>query len=88
MYDNDVCFCMWPKWWPFSAGLLAHAQRALAVATIGNTHDCEKQLQRVSLQVSCTTIHVLIAYLPLLQHSGDLCDHLPNCTPSCFSAFR
>lgn len=44
----------------FSAGLLAHAQRALAVATIGTTDNVEKQLQRVSLQVSCRAVHVII----------------------------
>ena len=48
----------------FSAGLLAHAQRALAVATTDNTHDVEKQLQRKSLQVSHRIIHVLVACLP------------------------
>lgn len=43
---------------PLSAGLLVHAQRALAVATSGSTHAVEEQLQRVSMQVSCKIILV------------------------------
>ena len=59
----------------FSAGLLAHAQRALAVATTGTTHDVDKKLQHVSLQVSSGIIQVLSAYLPLVRRSGGLYNH-------------
>ena len=54
----------------FSAGLLAHAQRALAVATTDNTRNAEKQLQCWSLQVSHVIIPAVV-YLHLLQHSGE-----------------
>ena len=42
-----------------SAGLLAHAQRALAVATTGSTHSVEDQLQHVSMQVKALALRLL-----------------------------
>ena len=71
----------------FSAGLLAHAQRALAVATTDSAHDVEKQLQHVSLQVNKKIIHVLAACLPAFS-SVD-CVFIPaDCVPASTSAFE
>ena len=49
---TDAWFCTPFQMVAFSAGLLVHAQRALAVATSGSTHVIEEQLQRLSMQVS------------------------------------
>ncbi|KAL3145854.1 hypothetical protein ABBQ38_015223 [Trebouxia sp. C0009 RCD-2024] len=55
-----------------SSGLLAHAQRALAVATAGRAHGVEEQLQHLSMQVEALHIWRICAeHNMTLMHLDD-----------------